>query len=697
MTVASANVRVTATGNGAATSFSYPYYVIAAADLKVYVNGALQTLTTHYTLSGTAPYTNGTNVQFVTAPATGLQVILVRDPPQTQLTAYVENDPFPVATVEQALDKLTMLAHTTRDTGSRALRLSQSDSRDGANFELSAPANWTNKYLLFDANGNPTPAVLSATTITQAIIGGLLNPQTPAESGAGVVPITLAVVPGERARYSTLADAVAVCAAHALQIRASEQITASITLPAGAKIQGHNSPLITCSTAGVHVFNGTSLAAVTIDGVRFKGANSTTTPGTGYGGYAAANTGLVTLTSCTDVRVTNCEFDTFYNGLTAQNCARLFVKYNRCRSFRVHGILASSSTQFAIDENIITDCTQAGAAVAYGIHATGDEAGGNTQQQCSISFNTIDGVPSWSGVMSHDVTGLRVIGNDIRNVRNGIDVGHLVATNELRNIIISGNYIKSTATDTWSTTAAAHFGIGVVGFNATDRVLGAVISDNIVDGFFATAGMVAAGLPSHIVVSDADDVTVTGNIVKNGGSVISNAGVYMVNTVNRISVSGNTLQGTMAQGGIRGQNAVSDVMAVNGNVIKQTTVSHSGIEFLGSTVSALSREGNSTNSTVPFLQATSTITFSGDLEGSATYDPPSLADGAGATTTIAVTGAALGDFAIASFGGDIANVTITAYVSAAGTVSVRLQNESGGTVDLGSSTLRVRVLKRLGT
>jgi len=188
MTVASANVRITTTGNGTTTSFSYPYYVIAAADLKVYVNGALQTLTTHYTLSGTAPYTNGTNVQFVTAPATGLQIILVRDPPQTQLTAYVENDPFPVATVEQALDKLTMLAHTTRDTGSRALRLSQFDSRDGANFELSAPANWTNKYLLFDANGNPTPAVLSATTITPAIIGGLLNQQTSAELAVGVTP-----------------------------------------------------------------------------------------------------------------------------------------------------------------------------------------------------------------------------------------------------------------------------------------------------------------------------------------------------------------------------------------------------------------------------------------------------------------------------------------------------------------------------
>lgn len=81
------------------------------------------------------------------------------------------------------------------------------------------------------------------------------------------------------------------------------------------------------------------------------------------------------------------------------------------------------------------------------------------------------------------------------------------------------------------------------------------------------------------------------------------------------------------------------------------------------------------------------------LEGSATYDPPSLADGAGATTTVTVTGAALGDFADVSFSLDLQGITVTAYVSAANTVTVRFQNESGGVLDLGSGTLRARVRK----
>lgn len=79
------------------------------------------------------------------------------------------------------------------------------------------------------------------------------------------------------------------------------------------------------------------------------------------------------------------------------------------------------------------------------------------------------------------------------------------------------------------------------------------------------------------------------------------------------------------------------------------------------------------------------------LNGSATYDPPSLVDAAGTTTTVTVTGAALGGIAEASFSLDLQGITLTAWVSAADTVSVRFQNESGGTLDLASGTLRARV------
>ncbi|WP_292324340.1 hypothetical protein [Mesorhizobium sp.] len=81
------------------------------------------------------------------------------------------------------------------------------------------------------------------------------------------------------------------------------------------------------------------------------------------------------------------------------------------------------------------------------------------------------------------------------------------------------------------------------------------------------------------------------------------------------------------------------------------------------------------------------------LIGTATFDPPSLVDGAGTTTTVTVTGAAVGDAAMASFSLDTQGITVTAWISAANTVSVRFQNESGGTLDLASGTLKATVFK----
>lgn len=82
------------------------------------------------------------------------------------------------------------------------------------------------------------------------------------------------------------------------------------------------------------------------------------------------------------------------------------------------------------------------------------------------------------------------------------------------------------------------------------------------------------------------------------------------------------------------------------------------------------------------------------LDGSVTWNAGSLVDGAGESKDITVTGAALGDFVVASLGVDIVDFTISAAVTATDTVTIRLQNETGGTVDLASTTAFVRVLPK---
>ena len=84
----------------------------------------------------------------------------------------------------------------------------------------------------------------------------------------------------------------------------------------------------------------------------------------------------------------------------------------------------------------------------------------------------------------------------------------------------------------------------------------------------------------------------------------------------------------------------------------------------------------------------------GLLEGSKTHDFGNLVDGAGESTDVTVTGAALGDYAVCSVGVDAQGITFTANVKSADTVTVRAQNETGGAIDLASTTLRVLVFDR---
>lgn len=91
------------------------------------------------------------------------------------------------------------------------------------------------------------------------------------------------------------------------------------------------------------------------------------------------------------------------------------------------------------------------------------------------------------------------------------------------------------------------------------------------------------------------------------------------------------------------------------------------------------------------LNDTLDSSFPEPLTSSATWNPASVADKSSTTTTIAVTGAVLGNAVSASFSLSLAGLQLTGYVSAADTVTVVLSNLTGGAVDLASGTLKVRV------
>jgi hypothetical protein len=158
MTVSSTTTKNSYSGNGSTTVFAYTFKIFDEDDIAVILRDdataveTVQTITTNYTVSGVGD-AGGGNITFVTAPATGKTVVLLRSTPLSQLTDYTPNDPFPAESHEDALDKLTFITQELSEEIGRAIKLSKTNEIATAEFTVGAVAR-ANKVLGFDGNGD---------------------------------------------------------------------------------------------------------------------------------------------------------------------------------------------------------------------------------------------------------------------------------------------------------------------------------------------------------------------------------------------------------------------------------------------------------------------------------------------------------------------------------------------------------------
>jgi len=156
MTVSSTTTKNSYSGDGSTTTFAYAFKIFADADLTVILRSAagtetVQTLTTNYTVTN-AGNASGGNVVFVTAPASGVTVVIRRNMAQTQSTDYTANDPFPAESHEDALDRLTFIAQQQQEEVDRSIKLSRTNTMTSTEFTVGA-SDRANKILAFDGSG----------------------------------------------------------------------------------------------------------------------------------------------------------------------------------------------------------------------------------------------------------------------------------------------------------------------------------------------------------------------------------------------------------------------------------------------------------------------------------------------------------------------------------------------------------------
>lgn len=157
MTVSSTNTKNSYSGNGSTTAFAYTFKVFDEDDLTVILRTdatgteTVQAITTNYTVSGVGD-AGGGNVTFVTAPASGVTVVIRRAAALTQTTDYTPNDPFPASEHENALDKLTFFAQQQQEELDRSIKLSRTNTMTSTEFTVGS-SDRANKILGFDGTG----------------------------------------------------------------------------------------------------------------------------------------------------------------------------------------------------------------------------------------------------------------------------------------------------------------------------------------------------------------------------------------------------------------------------------------------------------------------------------------------------------------------------------------------------------------
>ena len=156
------------------TSFAVPFEFFADTDLNVYVDEALQTITTNYTVSG-GDGSTGTVTMTVTGAKT---VIITRDTTIERTTDFTAGVDINRAALNTQLDTLTAIGADVKDLAERAIRIKDFDPST-ASLELPAASVRANKLMMFDTEGAVSLAteealgniILGANFITDTFTG----------------------------------------------------------------------------------------------------------------------------------------------------------------------------------------------------------------------------------------------------------------------------------------------------------------------------------------------------------------------------------------------------------------------------------------------------------------------------------------------------------------------------------------------
>jgi len=151
------------------SSFAVPFEFFADADLNVYLDGTLKTISTHYSVSGGSG-TTGSISMSVTGASGGSTVIITRGIALDRTTDFPTSGSFAIGTLNTELDRFVAIQADLNDTITRSVRLQDEDT--AVSMELPLKADRVGKILGFNSSTGAAEGFeyLTASTLTAVAV-----------------------------------------------------------------------------------------------------------------------------------------------------------------------------------------------------------------------------------------------------------------------------------------------------------------------------------------------------------------------------------------------------------------------------------------------------------------------------------------------------------------------------------------------
>lgn len=315
-------------------------------------------------------------------------------------------------------------------------------------------------------------------------------------------------------------------------------IGSPVTLKNNIIISGINAKIYTDTP---YIFNGNTIDNILIENLELESTVNTdntinmseVTPDAS--GYTTLSS-IVDINNSTNITINNCKVHGSFTGLYIHSSHNVNVSNCNCYGSSSKVICLSQSV-FSLNNNYIHDIKVKDGDYyeCYLFQAT-DNTDNDNQELSIIKGNKFENNPYWDAIMSHRYNKMSIIGNNIKNVRSGIDLTLATTEVENGNLIISDNYLESTAVDKWDGNSALNHGIILKGDSNQVNV---IISHNIIRKF---GNFLSASGGCNVVLDTLSQLDFNNNILEMAETLNTTKGcLNLRNTINNLNVNNNVI------------------------------------------------------------------------------------------------------------------------------------------------------------